>query len=99
MRIISRKKLREFWDKHPNAKEPLSAWYIMAKKAVWEDFADVRAVYPSADKVGDCIVFNIGGNKYRLIVLIFFESYRIYIRHMLTHKQYDKGKWKDDCGA
>lgn len=99
MRVISRKKLREFWTEHPDAEEPLLAWYQVVRKATWEKFADVRATFPSADKVGDCTVFNIGGNKYRLIGLIFYESYRVYVRHVLTHKEYDKGKWKDDCGA
>lgn len=99
MRVISKKKLREFWNEHPDAEEPLLAWYHITRKAHWESLAQVREVFPRADKVGDCTVFNIGGNKYRLIVLIFYESSRVYVRHVLTHKEYDKEKWKDDCGA
>jgi mRNA interferase HigB len=99
MRVISKKKLREFWEEYPDAEEPLAAWYTVARQADWENFAQVRAVYSSADLVGDCTVFNIGGNKYRLITLIFYESHRVYIREVLTHKEYDRGKWKEDCGA
>ncbi|MCX7424408.1 MAG: type II toxin-antitoxin system HigB family toxin [Planctomycetia bacterium] len=101
MHVISKKKLREFWEDHPEAEEPLRAWYRIVEKAAWESFADVRATFPSADLVGHLdeghrIVFNIGGNKYRLVVVAFFEFGRVYVRHVLTHAEYDRGGWKGE---
>ena len=99
MRIISKKKLREFWQRQPEAEAPLNNWYRVAKKARWRTIAEVKAVFPQADAVGACTVFNIGGNKYRLIVKIKYDRQVIYAKHVLTHKDYDKGAWKKDCGA
>jgi mRNA interferase HigB len=70
MHVISQKKLREFWAKWPEAEAPLRAWHRLVEQATWESFADVREVYPHADRVGRCTVFNVGGNKYRLVVVI-----------------------------
>ena len=97
MRVISRKKLLEFVAKHPDAAEPLDNWYRRASKADWQSIADVRADYPHADAVGTCTVFNIGGNKYRLITWIRYEHRIVYIRCVLPHRDYDKGAWKHDC--
>jgi mRNA interferase HigB len=96
MRVISRKALRVFCTEHPEAESPLEAWYRVAKHAEWKTFADVRSVYASADQVGKFTVFNIGGNKYRLIAVIHFDGGRVYVRHVLTHKEYDDGDWKYD---
>ncbi len=96
MHVISRKALRAFCAKHPEAQVPLEAWYRIAKHAEWQTFADVRSIYSSADQVGKFTVFNIGGNKYRLVVVIHFDRGRIYIRHVLTHAEYDKDDWKYD---
>ena len=60
----------------------------------FDTFDELRSVFPSADKVGDLVVFNIGGNKYRLITSIHFNRQKIYIRDILTHSEYDKNKWK-----
>ncbi len=97
MHVISEKKLREFWRKHPVAEEPLKAWHRVAKHTTWESFADVREVYPSADQVGRCTVFDIGGNKFRLVVVIHFNRGKVYIRHAMTHEEYNKGRWRGDC--
>ncbi|MBN2024672.1 MAG: type II toxin-antitoxin system HigB family toxin [Pirellulales bacterium] len=101
MHVISKKKLREFWKRWPQAEEPLRAWYRIVDKASWESFADVRATFPRADLVGHLdegsrIVFDVGGNKFRLVVVVFFAFGRVYIRHVLTHAEYDRGKWKED---
>jgi mRNA interferase HigB len=68
-------------------------------KAAWRSLADVREVFPHADAVYDCTIFNIGGNKYRLIVGINYNRQVIYVKHVLTHKEYDKENWKKDCGG
>jgi mRNA interferase HigB len=93
MHVITRKRLREFWARHPGAKSPLEEWYRVARKARWEKFADVRAVYSSADTVGRFVVFDIGGNKFRLIAFIQYKYGKLFIRGVLTHKEYEKGKW------
>lgn len=94
MRVISRKALRQFWERYPDSKNPLSRWFGIMEKQEFRNFAELRATFPSADKVGDLIVFNIGGNKYRLIVSIHLNRGKVYIRHVLTHQEYDKGVWK-----
>jgi mRNA interferase HigB len=99
MHVITRKKLRDFCIKYPDAEEPLEAWYRLTKKAKWKNLAETRKDFPHADLVGECTVFNIGGNKYRLITAIHYNRQRVFIIHVLTHKEYDKGKWKDDCGC
>ena len=96
MHIISTKKLREFWTAHPAAESPLRAWIKVVEDAEWENFADVRAVYSRADQVGKFTVFDIGGNKFRMVAVIHFNRGKVFIRHMLTHAEYDKGDWKDD---
>lgn len=97
MHIISRKTLLEFAKKHPASYQPLDDWYRTARKATWQSIADVREVFPHADAVGDCTIFNIGANKYRLITRISYEKKVIFIRHVLTHFEYDKGSWKNEC--
>ncbi|HEX4614175.1 MAG TPA: type II toxin-antitoxin system HigB family toxin [Urbifossiella sp.] len=96
MRIISKKKLREFWKDHPRAKAVLEAWYQVIRHAKWETFADVRETFGSADQYVRFTIFNIGGNKYRLIAVIHFNRGLLYVRHVLTHAEYDEEKWKDE---
>ncbi len=90
MRIISRRILREFWNIYPDSEEPLKAWFQEATHADWANPHDVKAMYGNASVIGDGrIVFNIAGNKYRLIVWFNFP-YRIgYIRFVGTHAEYD----------
>jgi mRNA interferase HigB len=91
VRIISRKKLREFWEKHPDAEQALEAWYHDAKPAVWKTPMDIKAVYRNASIVANNrVVFNIKGNDYRLVVAIQYQHGMIYIRFVGTHKEYDK---------
>ena len=97
MRIISKKALRVFWDKHPDAEEPLKVWITRVKRAQWRTTADVKRDFPSADFVGELTVFNIKHNDFRLISRIAFKQAIIYIRFILTHKEYDKEHWKNEC--
>lgn len=98
MRVISPKKLRLFWrePRHAGAETVLRAWYQIVKAADWTCFADVRNTYNSADLVGNKVVFNVGGNKYRLITAIDYENHKLFIRFVLTHEEYDSGWWKSD---
>ena len=95
MHVITRKRLLEFSEKFPDAGEPLDRWYRIVKRTDFKSLAGLRKTFPHADQVGRLIVFNIGGNKYRLITYIVFSRKRIYIRNVLTHSEYDKGKWKE----
>jgi len=97
MHVISLKKLREFWARWPEAEHPLRAWHRVAEHATWATFSDLRQTYPHADQVGRCTVFNIGGNKFRLVVAIHFNRGKVYIRHAMTHEEYDRGAWKEGC--
>ena len=97
MNTISYRKIREFVDLHPNSESSLGAWYKIAKKAKWQNIVEVRQDYPHADLVGACVIFNIGGNKYRLITKFEFLKKTVYIKFVLTHKEYDKAAWKKQC--
>ena len=91
MRVISRKALREFAGKHPPAKTPLDAWFAEASRARWSCFADVRTAFGSADVVaGNRVIFNIGGNKYRLVVKIAYPYQTVCVRFVGTHAEYDR---------
>jgi mRNA interferase HigB len=93
--VITRKRLKDFSAKHNSAGAPLGVWYAIVSKTNFASFADVRRVFPSADKVGKFTVFDIGGNKFRLIAAIHYNRRKIYIRHVLTHADYDRGNWKE----
>ena len=96
MHVISRKKLRDFCQEHANSCEILDDWYITASKADWRNLVQVESVYPKAEAVGNFTVFNIKGNKYRLISSINYDKQVIYIKYVLTHAEYDKDYWKND---
>ena len=95
MRVVAIRTLREFWEKsgHQDAEQPLKAWYAEAKKAYWKTPQMIKDRYRSASFVGqNRVVFNIGGNKYRLVVFIKYEMETVFIRFIGTHKEYDKIK-------
>lgn len=92
--VISRKKLKEAAVKHASSEAAFDTWYRAAKRASWKNPVDVRKTYANADLVGKYTVFNIKGNDYRLIVEILYKYNRIFIRDVLTHAEYKRGKWK-----
>lgn len=96
MRVVSRRTLRLFWEIHPTARPGLLLWYERTTKGSFTTFNTLRQTFPSADLVGDFIVFNIAGNNFRLITYIDFEDKMVFVRDVLTHAEYDKEKWKDD---
>jgi mRNA interferase HigB len=95
MHVITRKRLNEFAASHPDTKTALQHWYKLMKSRTFQSFAELRIVLPSADQVGKLTVFNIGGNKARLIAAIHYNRQEVYIRAILTHHEYDRGKWKE----
>jgi mRNA interferase HigB len=94
VRIVGREKIAEFQIKYSDSIAPLDRWMGIVEAAAWKTTADVRATFLNADFVGGKVVFNIGGNKYRLISTTSFEVQIVSVEAVLTHKEYDKGKWK-----
>ena len=90
MRVISNKALFDFAAIHPEAETSLQAWRKIVEAANFNNFADLKRSFNATDKVGDVYVFDIGGNKYRLIAAIHFNRKMVFIRHIFTHRQYDK---------
>lgn len=98
MRIISPRRCREFWARHPQAERSLRQWLQTVRPAQWNNFADLRSSFPSADLCGKCVIFDVGGRRnYRIIAAIHFNTKRVFIRHVLTHAEYMKGDWKPEC--
>lgn len=94
MHVITRKRLNEFAKLHPDVKNALAQWYKLIKQSEFSSFVELRRVFPSADQVGKLTVFNIGGNKARLIAAIHYNRKKVYIRAVLTHSEYDEERWK-----
>jgi mRNA interferase HigB len=94
MHIVSHKAIRAFCEKQREAQDALNYWYRVAKRAKWTNFIEVKQSFNTADFVTPYVVFDIGGNKYRLIAEINFRRQVLFIRSILTHKEYEKGAWK-----
>ncbi|HBI42840.1 MAG TPA: hypothetical protein DDY78_08275 [Planctomycetales bacterium] len=103
MRVISKPRLKQFWESpgHEDAEGPLRAWYthVNNRSVSWQSWRGVKASFARASIVGDCVVFNIGGNKYRLITRIRYATQKVFILKVMTHSEYDEDKWKDECGC
>lgn len=97
MRIITERKLREFWQKHKLAEAVLIEWIQTVRNADWNDFSDVRQTFNHADIYKRCVIFDVGGNKYRIITMIEYQKHLVFIRFCLTHAEYDQQKWQPDC--
>jgi len=95
VRVISIKKIGEFVVLYPKAESSLIGWYTTVKHANWENMAGMKLVFPSADLVGRRTVFNIMGGSFRLIARVNYARKIVFILHILTHKEYDRGKWKE----
>lgn len=94
MRIISKRPLREFWSFHPESKELLEGWYHKALHASAANFAELRQTFSSADYVDGFTIFDVGGNSYRLVAVIHYNTQRIYVRNVMTHAEYDRNHWR-----
>jgi mRNA interferase HigB len=100
MRIIARKRLEEFWSKHRDAQTWLTNWYQVTQAAEWNSLADVRRSFLTADPVtvrsgNSATVFNVCGNKYRLVVAIHYNTKMVFVLRIMTHAEYSKDTWKD----
>jgi mRNA interferase HigB len=94
MRVIKRGALVQFWQDHPDARASLESWYAVVHRANWKAPTDLKQVYRNADLVGRRTVFNVAGNKYRLIARVNYHTQRVFVLYLLTHAEYDRGAWK-----
>jgi len=94
LRVISRKAIREFGRKHSDAPASLAIRVREVEGADWKNTADLKATFKDADLVGDKVVFNIAQNRYRLIAWVSYTTHKVFIKAILTHKEYDKELWK-----
>jgi len=103
MRVISKARLKQFREipGHESAEGVLRAWYrrVNSKSVSWQSWADVKHDYGTASLVGNCIVFNIGGNKFRLIARVLYPSQKVFVLKVMTHAEYDQNTWPDECGC
>lgn len=89
MHVISRRALREFWERHPPAKTPLAAWFRVLESGDFADFSSIKRAFGAADYLAPYTIFDVGGNKYRVITVIHYNRQCVYIRHVFTHPEYD----------
>ena len=94
MHVITKRRIVEAKHKHRNCVTALDGWFKVVEKNTFANFSDLKKTFNSIDKVGDLFVFDIGGNKLRLIASIHFNRQKLYIRHILTHAEYDDDKWR-----
>jgi mRNA interferase HigB len=92
--IVSERKLRESAERFPRARSPLRSWKTAVKSLSWTDPADMRRNFRTADFVGDKTIFDLGGNKFRLIAFVHYSRQIVFVKRILTHAEYDKGDWK-----
>jgi mRNA interferase HigB len=95
MRIIAESRLKRMAAEHGDCIDQVATWIRVVRTARWQCLVDARTTYPHADLVGDLTVFNIKGNDYRLIVGMDYQSGRVYLKHLLTDAEYDKGGWRN----
>lgn len=94
MRVISRRPLREFWAIHPPAATPLVAWFRVLETSDFADFNALKRTFRSIDYLAPFTIFDVGGNKYRVIAEVHYARKRVYVRHIFTHAEYDR--WSDE---
>jgi len=94
MRVIHWGRARRFFQYNPGAEKALKDWRKAVQEAKWKNFPDVKRTFGSADWVAGKIVFDIKNNEYRLIAIVAFKNQKLYIKHIMTHLEYDKGSWK-----
>ncbi len=102
MRIITERQIREFWQgeqglEKSRRESTMREWIRTVRLADWSNFADLKNTFNHADVYKNCTIFDIGGNKYRIIAKVEYQKHLVFIRFVLTHSEYDKKKWQFDC--
>lgn len=90
MHIISIKMLRDFWQKHPTAEKALRAWHSIVEHANFSDLNQIKQLFNSADYVPPFVIFDVAGNNFRVVVVVHYRAKRVYIREVMTHREYDE---------
>jgi mRNA interferase HigB len=103
VRVISRRRLREFWESRKDgaviAERDLSTWHKATEHANWANFGALKQTFGSADQVGNCIVFDVGNNRFRIIGRVNYQKGIVYVLKVMDHREYDKKLWVDVCGC
>lgn len=94
MHIITHSRITEAQAAHSDSAAALDYWYRLMKRGAYRNFAELKATFGSVDKVGPLFIFDVGGNKLRIVAAVHFNTGKVFIRHVLTHKDYDRGAWK-----
>lgn len=101
MRIISETRIKEFWLSRKkdalDAEKYMTVWIKLARSATWKDFGDLKQTFGTADQVGNCTVFDVGNNRYRMIGRVNFAAGKIFVLKIMDHAEYDKKRWPTDC--
>lgn len=103
MHVVSKARLVQFWESRKKdsriAERDLSAWYKLARSAAWPHFGALRQTFGSADQVGNCVVFDVGNNRFRLIGRVNYAAGKLYVLKVMDHAEYDQQRWIDECGC
>ncbi|KAB2929531.1 MAG: type II toxin-antitoxin system HigB family toxin [Candidatus Contendobacter sp.] len=94
MRVISKRPIREFWERRPESKPALEEWFRKVSQLAAASFPELRRTFCSADYVDGYTLFDVGGNKYRIATVIHYEKQRLYVRQVMTHSEYDRNDWR-----
>jgi len=97
MRIVTRRKLKQFWTENKAAETALRDWIKTVHLADWKTSVDVKKTFNSVNIYKNCTIFDIGGNKYRIIAKVEYQIHIVFIRFVITHSEYDEKKWQSDC--
>jgi mRNA interferase HigB len=101
--VIAKSHLRRFWESRKDdsevAQRDLLTWFKVAESVEWANFGALKQTFGSADQVGNCVVFDVGNNRFRLIGRVFYAAGKLYILGVMDHQVYDQGRWIDDCGC
>ena len=93
MNVINRKAVRQMMRDHPESTTALDAWWKVTRAARWQHFEECRRSFTTADQVGRSLIFDILGNNYRLITVVSWRNQRIYVKALLTHREYERNTW------
>ena len=99
MVVNGKEVIAKFTRRYSDCRKELQAWVKVCEDASWSNFLEVQSVYGDADQVGDCAVFNIRRNRYRLVAKINFRGQIVAVRDVMTHAEYDRGVWKNGCNC
>lgn len=94
MRVISKKPLRAFWDRHPESKPAIEDWFRKASQLKAPSFPSLCQTFGSADYVDGFTIFDVGGNRYRIVAAIHYDKQRLYVRQVMTHAEYGRNYWR-----